>query len=228
MTNRTYTLLIALVVVLFIGCAPSRQVRTLEKGETAVSGSFGGPLINLFGITMPIPYTTVAVAHGVRDDITVFGGLHTTSLMFSTIQTDLGMTWRWFAPDTAKRYIPGFSSNFVMNSLVDLKEGATDFYPEVDLNAYWEYSSKKKHYIYFGVDNWFDLKYKRAHDVPKTNHWIFNPHIGHTWETTNWNYNLEFKYLAPNQSNQKLVVDYAQWFGKKGAPGLYFSISRRF
>jgi hypothetical protein len=228
MKLKKIKILACCTLLLVIGCTSSRHVKTLEKGQTAVSGSIGGPLIKLFGTTLFIPFTTLEVGHGIREDITVFGGLHTTSLLFSTLQTDIGITKRWLKPDSLNRFIPGISTTLVANSMINLKGEGFDFFPELDINAYWNYRSNKSHIIYAGVGNWFDLKSNRSHNEPQTTHWIFNPHIGHNWESTNWNYNVEFKYIAPNFSNENIVVDYARVFGKKGAAGVYFGITRRF
>ena len=145
MTLKKIRISISFLLLLIIGCAPSRFVKTLDQGEMAVNGSLGGPLINLFGATIPIPYTTLGMGYGIKDDLTGFGAIHSTSLVFSTLQLDLGVTKRWMLPDSTKKYIPGISSTLALNSMLDLKEGAFDLYPEIDVNAYWNYSKNKNH-----------------------------------------------------------------------------------
>lgn len=228
MNLKSNNILFLIALLFVVGCAPSRHVKTLNKGQSAVSANLGGPMINLFGTSVFIPFSSLEIGHGLKDDITLFGGIHTTALLFSTVQTDIGITKRWLQPDSLNKLIPGISTSFVANTMIDTKEGAVNFYPEIDVNAYWEYRKNKNHFIYIGIGNWFDLSINRAHNESQQTHWIFNPHVGHTWQRENWNYNLEFKYLAPNLSNENMVVDYVKIFGSKGASGIYFGVTRRF
>ena len=71
------------VHLIILSCAPSRFVNTLPKGETQVGFSLGGAMQNLFGLTIPTPYSSVVVGHGLRDDITIYGkGNQTRSFCF--------------------------------------------------------------------------------------------------------------------------------------------------
>ncbi len=99
-------------------------------------------------------------------------------------------------------------------------------WPQVDLNAYWNYK-QKRNFFYTGVANWFELSSTKAHGEDQNTQWICNLHVGHTFVRNKWNYNLEAKYLAPGIERLPNVVDY-KGFGSSGAAGLYFSVTRKF
>jgi hypothetical protein len=226
MINARIAFFVTGLYLTIFSCAPSRFVDTLPKGETQVGFSLGGPMQNLFGLTIPTPYSSVVVGHGLRDDITLFGGLHTTALIFNTLQTDLGVTKRLYKSDSSKLWIPDVSGSFSLNSLIEMKDGVYDIFPQIDLNAVWKYGAKKSNFIYLGLSNWFDLSTFKAHGELQTTPVIFNPHIGNTWQKNNWNFTLEYKVLGLMQSNQNIVVSYAKWHGKYSAPGIFIGCSK--
>ena len=222
---RVIPILFGLYLTLF-SCTPSRFVNTLPEGETQVGFSLGGPMQNLFGLTIPTPYSSVVVGHGLRDDITLYGGLHTTALVFNTLQTDLGVTKRLYQSDSSQLWIPDVSGSFTLNTLLEMKDGAFDLFPQIDLNAVWKYGENKNNFFYLGVSNWFDLSKNKAHNEPKDNPIIFNPHIGNTWQKNKWSLTVEYKVMGLMESNQDIVVSYAKWHGKYSAPGIFIGCSK--
>ena len=222
---RVISIVFGLYLTLF-SCTPSRFVNTLPEGETQVGFSLGGPMQNLFGLTIPTPYSSVVVGHGLRDDITLYGGLHTTALVFNTLQTDLGVTKRLYQSDSSQLWIPDVSGSFTLNTLLEMKDGAFDLFPQIDLNAVWKYGENKSNFFYLGVSNWFDLSKNKAHNEPKDNPVIFNPHIGNTWQKNKWSLTVEYKVMGLMESNQDIVVSYAKWHGKYSAPGIFIGCSK--
>tara|TARA_B100001173_G_scaffold291979_1_gene283792 strand:- start:126 stop:818 length:693 start_codon:yes stop_codon:yes gene_type:complete len=222
---RVISIVFGLYLTIF-SCTPSRFVNTLPEGETQVGFSLGGPMQNLFGLTIPTPYSSVVVGHGLRDDITLYGGLHTTALVFNTLQTDLGVTKRLYQSDSSQLWIPDVSGSFTLNTLLEMKDGAFDLFPQIDLNAVWKYGENKNNFFYLGVSNWFDLSKNKAHNEPKDNPVIFNPHIGNTWQKNKWSLTVEYKVMGLMESNQDIVVSYAKWHGKYSAPGIFIGCSK--
>ncbi len=224
--NRT--ILIAACVFAISSCAPSRYVRPLEEGQKAITGNLGGPLIKFSGMTIPLPLTAISLGYGLKDNLTIYGGVHTTALSFGVIQGDFGVVKEFIKPDTLLKFKPGFSMSYTTNLLVDTWEKNFKFWPQIDANLFWNFNLKRKDYFYLGVSNWFELAARRAHGEPQLNRWLFNPQAGITFDQPNWSYNVEAKYLAPNFSNQNIVVDYAKPWGENGGLGIYFSISKKF
>src|ERR1022692_1070902 len=126
-------------VWLFGSCAPARYVKPLDKGQTAVSASFGGPLILYGNTTIPVFLTSLAAGYGFNAGLTGFAGLHTTSLLFGVFQTDLGIVKQLRKQDG---WIPGVTVSPVANLMIDKWQGKFSFFPQLDANAYWNYPRK--------------------------------------------------------------------------------------
>jgi hypothetical protein len=231
-----------LALIAFLGaCAPSRHVKPLEKGQQALGASYGGGLVKVPGVgAMPTPFMSLSYSRGITEKATVFGSYHTTAAIFGTFQTDIGAVYELYKNEEAKY---GVSVTPVANIMVDRWEKQWKFYPQLDANFYWTYSEKTKatseahdggsdklmkRFLYAGVTNWFELANTRVHDEPQPYRWIFNPHIGHTFERPRMNYQFEFKWLAPNIDNAGLAVDYVSPFGTKGALGVFFHAAYKF
>ena len=208
-------------------CAPSRFVKPLDDGEQAVNASMGGAIINVFGMSIPIPYSSLTYARGFKNDITAYGGLHTTALAYGVVQVELGLTKGILKPDTTNWMIPGISSSLTLYSLYGKWYGNVRFWPQLDVNAYWQ-SQKNNNIFYLGLNNWFELSTTRVHDEVQENHWIFSPQFGYTIVGKKWDFNVEIKYLAPMFSNEDLTVKFFNPHGGKGAIGFYFGVSKRF
>ena len=212
-----------LLVIFVTGCAPTRFVKPLDKEQKVINASFGGPLIGFAGMTIPVPLTSLTGGYGLKEDLTIFGSLHTTALLFGVIQTEFGVVKSFLTPDKFK---PGLTVTPVINLAIDKWKGNFKLWPQLDINAYWNYKDKDN-YFYLGSSNWFELAGKKAHEEKQTTLWIGNFHAGHTFVRGKMDYNLEFKYLAPFFSNQDVVVDYKS-FGNNGAIGVYMSVTKKF
>ena len=210
-------------ILLLGSCAPARYVRPLEKGKTEATATFGGPLINYSGSTIPVPLLGFAAGHGFTDDLTGFAGIHATSLAFGVLQVDAGVVKGLWKPH---KWIPGVSISPVVNMMFDKWAGKFSLFPQADANAYWNYG-KKKHFCYLGLTNWFDLHKTGADDQPQTTHWLPVWQAGNTLVRKKWEYTVEVKYIAGNYSNRSIVVTYLSP-GSSGALGLYIGVTRKF
>jgi hypothetical protein len=218
---KHFTVLIA--ICLICSCAPTRFVKPLDKGQKAVNLSLGGPIINYHDLPIPMPFLTATYGYGIDSSLTGFGSLNITSALYGNLQLELGATKRLLKQ---KGRIPGISINPVANIIYRSKDAAK-FYPELDVNAYWDYN-KGRNFFYVGISNWFELESKRAFEQKQPNHWLVTPLIGETFVRRKWNYNIEAKIIAPNVSTAKGVVEYKTPYGKHGAFGIYFGLTRKF
>lgn len=212
---------VLLVALGFSSCAPTRYVQPLAKKQQAVTANFGGPMIGFAGAVIPIPLSAVGYGYGIDSNTTVYGNLHTTSLLYGVIQTDIGVCRRLYTRNGF-----GISANVSGMFAVDKWEGNFRAWPLVDLNA-WKNYGTHGNFVYAGVGNWFELSKLRAHGEPQPTHWIFDPHIGITFCKPKWHYQIESRWLAPNIYNLPNVVDYKAP-GHHGAIGLYFGVYRLF
>jgi len=209
------------IICLFAACAPTRFIKPLNKGEHAINVSLGGPLIKFSNSTIPIPFTTIVYGYGLKENITLFGSLHTTSILFGVFQTDIGCVTSLYKNDSLRI---GITVAPTLNLSIDKWEKVAKLWPQIDFNFYKQH---KKQMFYIGVANWFDLSVLKAHKEVQQTHWLLNPHIGYSYCKPVWTFNIELKLLAPTINRQPNVVDY-RGFGNTGAIGTYFSVTRKF
>jgi hypothetical protein len=212
-----------LLIFTFFSCTPVRFVKPLDKNQHAATIALGGPLIKYGAATIPVPFLTAGYGYGIDSTLTGFASLNVTSSLFGNFQMELGVTKQLLKQ---KKYFPALSITSVANIIYRNKD-AYKFYPQIAINAFWEYG-KRKNFVYIGLDNWFELSQKRAFDVTQPNHWMWMPTIGHSFTGKKWNFNIETKIIAPNLSNEKLVVDYVTPLKTNGAFGIYFGYTRKF
>ncbi|MEN8928262.1 MAG: hypothetical protein ABF242_01865 [Flavobacteriales bacterium] len=221
---KKYLLYLTSAIILG-SCASSRFVEPLHKGEQAVAFDVGGPLIGFGDLTIPIPLTSVVYGRGIDSNLTVFGSLHLTSLLFTNLQTDFGATYRFY--ESSNEYIPSFSASANGNFIWDMNDTKVKFWPQLDINAYWHFG-KNKHYLYAGVSNWWELASTRSQDRPQLDRWLVNPQLGFVYKAKKWFYSIETKFLAPNQDNVNAFVPYVSFLGNRGANGIYLGVGYKF
>jgi hypothetical protein len=68
-------------------------LRPVGEGNTRVTASVGGPLVLFGGAPVPVPLTTVGVAHGLSDAVDLRAGLHPTAAAFGIAGLDVGAAW---------------------------------------------------------------------------------------------------------------------------------------
>lgn len=216
-------LLYALMGAGLASCAPARFVKPLEEGQHAAALSLGGPLIKFGDATIPMPLVSATYGYGFDSTLTGFGGLNLTSAFYGNVQLDLGVTKKLMSQRGA---VPALSITPVANIIYRNKD-AKKFYPQLDVNAYWEVNGKRN-LIYAGFSNWFELAGEKAHDKEQGRHWLFSPQVGHTFMRREWDLTIEAKVLAPHIAYESNVVEYQSPFGKSGAFGIYIGYTRKF
>jgi len=217
------TLSVAALFILFQYCAPSRFVKPLAKNEQAVSFSFGGPMFQFIGLSVPMPFTTFGYGYGLTDKVTAYSNLNTTSLLFGNLQTDIGATFKLFE----KENVFGISASPALQMAYSIgNTGTLKVWPSADLNAYY-HINKKRSYAYAGFNSWFELSGRRAYGEPQARHAIPNVHAGVAIVKTKWQHQFEVGYLGIGISNLPNVVDYMGIRGK-GSLAIYYSLVRKF
>lgn len=222
-TKMHFRLITLLLISFLFSCAPARFIKPLHKKQHAANLSLGGPLIKYGTATIPIPFLTANYGYGIDSTLTGFAAFNITSALYGNFQMELGATKQVLQQ---KKYLPGLSFTPVLN-IIYKNQDAKKIYPQLAINAFWEYG-KRKNFVYVGVDNWFELAPERQYEIKQRNHWIFMPMIGHSFTGKKWNFNLEAKVIAPNLSNEKLIVDYVTPLNTKGAFGVYLGVTRKF
>lgn len=219
-----FRLLVHFAIILFIAsCSPVTMIKPLEKDQWATGASFGGPLIGFGDLTIPVPFTTLSGAYGVDTNATVTAKIYPTAALFGVAQVDIGLLYRF---RDSEKWKPGISALPQAMYMIDRWEGRSSFYPSLDINAWWNANSRGD-FFYIGATNWFELRNKGALGRDQQQRWIPALNAGYTLVKKKWNTSFEFKYLAPGNSNQNLVIDYKAP-GQNGATAIFISFTRKF
>ena len=250
--NRILKCFVLLLVVAAVGCAPSRIVRPLKKGEDRWGLSLGGPLIKYAGGVLPVPITTLSYAKAISDSLTWFTALHTTSTLFNNFQGEIGFCYNLYQNNKFRLFKDsvnlGVSINPVanfgmhMNGVRNILTGkytvnnpnstlfsGVKLWPQLDVNAHISYGRKDENFFYIGLSNWFDVNQPYGYDTKKKPAFFYvSPQVGNTWNDKKglWSFTVEAKYLAPYINNQNKVVDYVRP-GKTGAIGFFIGITKK-
>ncbi len=212
----------AVLLVLIQQCAPSRYVKPLAKKEQSAGFSFGGPIIGFAGASIPIPFTTLSYGRGLSDRLTVYGGWHLTSLAFGNVQFDLGSTYGIWHNE--KQGLSGGIN--LQTAMAAGKANTARLWPTAEVNYYYQ-PGKSASYFYGGVNSWFELAKRKAHEQEQQRHLIPNLQLGYTLVKEKTQHQFELKYLGIGIPNLPGIVDY-RGLGGKGSFGIYYCISRKF
>lgn len=215
-----------LCIIFLASCSVQRVVKPLSEKQVQVQATLGGPLIGFSGTTIPTPLSSLGIAYGLNANISLFGGIHTTSLAYQDLQLDIGITHGFME---ANGWKPGISGSFSLNPILDFRDNNFRIYPQLDLNVYWDYADK--HFMYLGTTNWIEMRNALAHGFEQDKHWLSGIQFGNTFNTDKWAFTIESKWLAPTRNTESLIVDYKTYSvggEKKGAVGLYLGIARSF
>lgn len=219
--SRSIVLLCFLLV--FAGCTSSRLVQPLHQGKAQINVAAGGPFFDYKGTTIPMPLTSVGAAYGIDQDLSLFAGLHTTSLYYGLGHGDIGVVKGLRQPEY---WSPGISVAPAVSFMLDGWDWNFRAYPSVDINLYWQ-AFESRDFFYVGSTSWFEPATRRAHKEKQPYNWIPSIHSGYTLISGSFSYNAEVKYLAPFYSNKNIVVEYLSPVDR-GAIGLYIAVGYTF
>lgn len=217
-------ILLASLILLVIGCAPSRFVEPLEKDQWSVGGSVGGPFVEFGNAAIPAPLSSLEAGYGLDSNLTLFTGLHTTSFLFGTGHIDLGATYRVLQQ---KGYRPNVSISGTAQFAFSPSTRSFNFWPMIDANAYWNYG-ERRNYFYVGFNNIFILKSGIDFDRPKDQRILFSPQFGHVFKAKDNRYQIfaEVKLLGPYINSKDAFVPYTGILGSNGATGVYIGFRK--
>ena len=205
----------------FTSCSTTRYVEPLEKGEISVGINAGGPLIKFGETVIPIPLSGIYAGYGYKENITIYGSLHTTSLIYKTLQVEAGARKNI---NEGSGIYPTVSAAFALNGMMDFREYNVRVFPELSINPYWKYGRWK---TYVGLQTWFDF-YKFSDNVyGYGGFFVPSANIGQTIDLGKWEIALEYKRLGFNIPTRNSVVNYIVPNGI-GAQGIYLSFSKKF
>jgi hypothetical protein len=214
-------LLFGIIITFLTSCSSIRTVEPLKKGDLNVNFDIGGPLVNFSNIPIFIPLTSLGASYGFSDNLSANANIHTTALLFSTLQLETSVNIRTF--EFGKF---GTSVNVGDYFFYGFRESTPSVYLFSDFNIYSHYG-KKQNLVYLAFSPYFELHKTKAFNEPVNARILPNITIGNTFKFSKIDVGLELKYLNFIADNRNLVVDYIS-LSNKGSLGLYISFRKKF
>ena len=224
---KLYHLLFLGLPLLFVmqGCTTTRQIKPLEKGESVIHLSLGGPLTKTSSAVFPLPLIGLGYSYGLLRELDFQTDLHITEFLFRLIHFNVGVNYR---PLFANKWAPGLilsgHSHFLWK-IAPQDKGRLgrnfSFYPDLALTAYWFY---KRHYFYFGWQNWFELRARRNDGLSQQHFWFPTLYLGYHLALKKTVLQFELKWYVPNLDNRNRPMKNIG-LGNRGILGIFLGSS---
>ncbi len=203
------TLILLAVSVLAVGCSVTHPVRVLDEGATRVTASVGGPLIPYHGATIPVPYLTAGVAHGITPSRTAFGDVHVLMGTFGVLGANGGMAWKIRDEEGVRPEVTVLGQAYLFTDLRTMS--VVRFFPDAAAAA--SYRLGESWLTYCSVDIMGDPWQKRL---------LVTPALGGQWEGwTGIRLQLELKWMAANIDTRHGIFEGKTSLSGHGAVGLF-------
>jgi hypothetical protein len=187
--------LLTLVCMPSFHCGVTQPVRVLDKGDSQISASLGGPFIPTRSATIPVPYLNIGIIHGYSENLTLTGNIHVLPLLFGDAGLDAGAAARVVRQDGL---LPELTVKGQLTFFFGVREGIqTRAYPQASLNA--SYLMGQSDLLYLGVDNWFQSA---------SPSYLFTPLLGYQFPLGDrWRGQLETKWMAANVNTSRGIFE---------------------
>lgn len=115
-------------------------MRVLQREQSTISASLGGPIVPSASPLGFVPYLTVGAAHGVCSNVTIHGNVHVLMSAFAVGGLDLGASARLLHQDAA---IPEITCAVQLIGFMKFGSPVSPrIYPNISVNASWEIAEK--------------------------------------------------------------------------------------
>jgi len=216
--NRS-SLIIALLpaaVLLASACGTVAAVRPLQKGQSSLGLSLGGPVARVAGFDIPMPYAVARYRYGLSDRVGLYAGSHLLVATMGVLGLEGGCSYHFL---NQRGWVPvvGGSAGFV--GLI--RPGSTDqaFFPQLDLSASWLFADKVLAYV--GSQSMYQFS-----DKPYV---VLAPFVGGQFDLgPRFSLGVEAKWYAPTEPTKPRNVDYRLPIAGNGAVGFVLGAGYKF
>lgn len=209
------SLSVVLLSLFFLGCGATQPVRVLDERETKVSASIGGPLIPFGKSTIPVPYLTAGIQHGVTPSVTITGNVHLLTALLGDVGVDAGAATRVLRQDG---WIPEITCKAQCYFYYDAKRGNNPrIYPLLTANA--SCLQGESTLLYSGIDNLF----QSAEPA-----YLLSPFAGMQFSIgRRIEMQIEAKWMAANVNTEHGIMEGHNSVGGRGNIGTFLGFHYR-
>jgi hypothetical protein len=200
------TVLPAVILMGLARCGAVTAVTPLHRGESALSASLGGPVANVSGMSIPLPYAVARYRYGLTEQAGIYAGAHLLAAGLGIAGFDFGFSYHFLKQ---QGWIPTVGAIAGVTALI--KPGGDEaLVPNLDIVA--SYRLGDRFTTYFGSQSMYQFSTKP--------HVVLAPLIGAGWRVSDpVSLNLEAKWYAPTEPTHPRNVDYVLPIANHGAVG---------
>jgi hypothetical protein len=198
--------LAAALVLSAAGCGTVTAVTPLHRGESALAASLGGPVANVAGMNIPIPYAVARYRYGLNEQAGIYAGGHLLAAARGIVGLDFGFSYHFLEQ---RGWVPCVGASAGILALIQAG-GSEALFPELDLVA--SYRLGNRFTTYFGSQSMYQFR-----SEPNV---VLAPFIGGEWRASDrFSLSLEAKWYAPTEPTHPRNVNYTLPIGGHGAVG---------
>ena len=189
---KQISLVLLPAIVLLTGCGAQMRNMPVGAQKYQISASVGGPLVDAFDRTVPIPYGIAGITYGISNRTEVFADYHVTASAFKFLGVTPGIV---YFPDLKwGRVVPALGVDALVFS--DFK--AARIYPEFVTSAACPLSERWTPYLAF----------RHTFQTNKAPRYIPSAMTGTALRMGYLSYFVELQWLALNRDNRWNPVEY--------------------
>lgn len=201
----------------FCRCGSAVSMWPLRKGQAVAALEAGGPVVNLSGAQLPLPYPVARLRYGVTNRLNVNVGGHLLMPAFGTAAMDASASFHFLDQVRSRPWRPclGVSAGAIALVEFDGGDGRT-FLPQVELTA--SYLRPNHSLSYSGVHTLYQLR-------PKF-HMTYSPYVGHNFSVgRNLSLSLEMKWYGAYERTTPRAVKYTMPIANHGGLGFVAGVN---
>jgi len=189
----------------------------LRHGQAVATFEAGGPVVNLSGAQLPIPYPVARFRYGITDRLNVNVGGHLLMPAFGVASADAGASFH-FLDQAGWRPCLGVGAGAI--GLVEFDGGGgTAFLPQLELTA--SFLRPNHSLSYCGVQTLYQLR-------PKFR-MTYAPYVGHNFSVgRELSVNLEMKWYGAYERAKPRAVIYSLPIANHGGLGFVAGVNYHF
>jgi hypothetical protein len=186
----------------------------LRRGQAVVAFDAGGPVVNISGAQVPLPFPVARFRYGVTDRLNFSAGGHLLMPAFGVAGFDAMASYH-FLDQYGWRPCLGVGAGEI--GLVEFDGGgSTSFLPQVELTA--SYLRPNHSLSYFGVHTLYQVRPKFFMTC--------SPYVGHNFSVgRNLSVSLEMKWYAANELTKPRAVTYSLPVANHGGLGVVAGVN---
>jgi hypothetical protein len=168
--------------------------------------SLGGPVAEVAGMDIPIPYAAARYRSGLSDRAGLYAGVHLLPAALGVVGVDFGFSYHFLEQ---RGWIPCVGTSAGLVAFVQPR-GSEALFPQLDLVA--SYRLGKRFTTYFGSQSMYQFQSK-----PNV---VLAPFVGTEWRSSDrFSLALEGRWYAPTEPTRPRNVNYRLPIATLGAVG---------